>query len=135
MKIVALIARILLGLIFFIFGLNGFLQFIHAPLPTGLAGEFVGALIHSHYVFFISGVQLIAGILLLVDRFVPLALVLLGAVIANILVYHLTMQLMGIPVAIFVAILWAILAWRFRAYLAPLFVQKAMPQQQPEFRR
>ena len=126
MKIVALIARILLGLIFLILGLNGFLQFIHAPLPTGMAGTFLGVLIHSHYIFFICGVQLIAGVLLLVNRFLPLALVLLGAVIANILAYHLTMQWMGIPLAIFVAILWTILAWRLRAYLAPLFVQKAV---------
>ncbi|MGC1783983.1 MAG: hypothetical protein WA708_15790 [Acidobacteriaceae bacterium] len=124
MKIVALIARILLGLFFLVFGLNGFFNFLHGALPGGMAGTFLGVLIHSHYVYFVSGIQLIAGILLLIDRYVPLALVLLGAVIANILVYHLTMDLAGIPMAIFVAILWAIVAWRFRASLAPLFRSK-----------
>ena len=124
MKIVAIIARILLGLIFLIFGLNGFFNFLHGTLPSGLAGSFLGSLMQSHYVYFVSGIQVIAGILLLVDRYVPLALVLLGAEIANILVFHLTMNLAGIPPAIVVAILWAIVAWRFRASLAPLFVAK-----------
>ena len=86
MKIVALIARILLGLIFFVFGLNGFLNFIPmGPLPSGLAGEFMTVLFQSHYVLFVSAVQLAGGVLLLVNRYVPLALVLLGPVIVNIL--------------------------------------------------
>lgn len=125
MKIVAVIARILLGLGFLIFGLNGFFNFIHAPLPGGMAGTFSGVLIHSHYIYFISGIQAIAGFLLLIDLYVPLAIVLLGAEIANILVFHLTMQLAGIPQAIVVAILWAIVAWRIRANLAPLFQARA----------
>jgi putative oxidoreductase len=124
MRIVAIVARIILGLIFFVFGLNGFFNFLHGTLPGGMAGTFLGVLIQSHYVYFASGIQLIAGILLLIDRYVPLALVLLGAEIANILVFHLTMNLVGIPMAIFVAILWAIVAWRFRASLAPLFTSK-----------
>ncbi len=68
MKIVAVIARILLGLIFFVFGLNGFLHFIPAPPIPGLAGTFIGVLVSSHYVLFISGVQVIAGALLLMNR-------------------------------------------------------------------
>lgn len=124
MKIVAIVARIILGLIFFVFGLNGFFNFLHGALPGGMAGTFLVVLIHSHYVYFVSGIQLIAGILLLIDRYVPLALVLLGAEIANILVFHLTMNLVGIPMAIFVAILWAIVAWRFWASLASLFTSK-----------
>lgn len=130
MKIVSIIARILLGLIFFVFGLNGFLQFMPAPpnIP-GLAGAFIHVLMQSHYVFFVSGIQVIAGALLLVNRFVPFALTLLAAVIANILVFHLTMQPSGLPLAVFVAILWCVLAWRLRAYFAPLFVQKAIEKQ------
>jgi uncharacterized membrane protein YphA (DoxX/SURF4 family) len=124
MKIVAVIAQILLGLTFLFFGLNGFLQFLHGPLPSGDAGNFIGVLMRSHYVYFVSGVQLIAGILLLINRFVPLAAVLLAAVIANILVYHLTMNLAGIPLAIVVAVLWLILAYHLRAYLAPIFAPK-----------
>ena len=125
MKIVTIIARILLGLMFFVFGLNGFLHFLPAPPIPGLAGTFLGALMQSHYVFFVAGVQVIAGTLLLVNRFVPLALALLAPVLANILVFHLTMQPRGLPPGIFATILWIILAWRFRAYFAPLFVQKA----------
>ncbi len=126
MKIVSIIARILLGLMFFVFGLNGFLQFIPAPPIPGQAGAFVSVLAQSHYVFFVSGVQVLAGALLLVNRFVPLALTLLAAIIANILVFHLTMQPSGLPPGLFVAILWCVLAWRHRAYFEPLFVQKAI---------
>ncbi len=125
MKIAALIARILLGVMFFIFGLNGFINFLHGSLPGGMAGQFLSVLMQSHYVYFVSGVQLIAGAFLLIDRFVPLALVLLAAVIANILVFHITMQPSGLPPGIFAAILWLIVASRHRASLAPLFAQKA----------
>ena len=126
MKIVALITRLLLGLMFFIFGLNGFLNFMHAPLPPGLAGTFLGSLVASHYVYFVSIVQLIAGALLLVNRFVPLALALLGPVLYNILVFHITMQPSGLPPGLVASILWLILVWRLRDYFAPLFVQKAV---------
>ncbi|MGI8771300.1 MAG: hypothetical protein ACR2JE_07675 [Acidobacteriaceae bacterium] len=126
MKIVAVIARILLGLIFFVFGLNGFLHFLHGSLPNGVAGAFIGALVQSHYDLFVAGVQLLAGALLLIDRFVPLALTLLGPILVNILVYHLTMQPSGAQPGIFATILWLVLAWRFRAYFAPLFAQKAI---------
>jgi len=85
MKIAALIARLLLGLIFVVFGLNGFLNFLSmGPMPTGVAGQFIGALFQSHYLHAVAAVQVVGGLLLLVNRFVPLALVLLGAVIANI---------------------------------------------------
>ena len=126
MKIVAVIARILLGVIFFVFGLNGFLNFIPVPPMTGTAGAFVGALISSHYVYLMSGTQLIAGVLLLSNQFVPLALAMLAPVLANILMYHATMQPSGFPLAIFTTLLWAILAWRFRGYFTSLFVQKAV---------
>lgn len=127
MKIVVIASRILLGLTFFVFGLNSFIQFIPgSPPATGFAGAFLGALIGSHYVFFVGGVQLIGGVLLLANRFVPLALTLLAPVIANIIVFHLTMQLEGLPPGIVAAALWAILAWKLRNYFAPLFVQKAV---------
>jgi uncharacterized membrane protein YphA (DoxX/SURF4 family) len=119
MKTVALVARILMGAIFLFFGLNGFLNFIPAPPPSGLAGEFSHALSASGYGYFVFGVQAIAGILLLVNRFVPLALVLLGPVIVNIIVFHLTMQPSGLPPGLVVAILWIILAYRGRALFLP----------------
>jgi putative oxidoreductase len=125
MKIVVVIVRILLGLIFLVFGLNGFLSFIPMPQLAGVAGAFLGALVSSHYVYLISGVQVIAGVLLLINRFVPLALALLAPIIANILTYHATMQPSGFPLAIFTTILWAILVWRYRAHFTSLFVHKA----------
>jgi len=125
MKIVALIARILLGLVFFVFGLNGFLNFIpQPPLPTGLAGQFLTVLVQSHYVLFVSAIQLVGGVLLLVNRYVPLALVLLGPVIVNILLFHVLLNRTGLVVAIIVAILWCILAIRQRQHLAGIFVQR-----------
>jgi len=92
---------------------------------TGTAGAFVGALIGSHYIYLVSGTQVIAGALLLINRFVPLALALLAPVLANILAYHLTMQLEGLPLALITTILWAILMWRYRAHFTSLFVHKA----------
>jgi hypothetical protein len=126
MKIVAVIARILLGLMFFVFGLNGFLNFMHAPLPPGLAGTFLDTLITSHFVYYVSGIQVIAGVLLIANQFVPLALALLAPVLYNILVFHITMQPSGLPMGLIATILWLILVWRLRDYFAPLFVQKAV---------
>jgi putative oxidoreductase len=126
MNIAALIARILLGLIFLVFGLNGFLHFIPmGPMPSGPAGQFIGALAQSHYLVVVCALQLAGGVLLLLNRYVPLGLVLLGPVIVNILLFHLLMALSGLPLAIVVAILWGIIAVRHRQYFSGLFVQRA----------
>ena len=125
MKIATLIARYLLGLVFLVFGLNGFLHFIPAqPLPPGPAGQFAGALIASHYFLVVAAVQLAGGVLLLVNRYVPLALVLLGPVVANIFFFHLLMDRRGLPLAIVVVILWGILFLRHRQYFSGIFVQR-----------
>jgi putative oxidoreductase len=125
MRITALIARILLGLIFFVFGLNGFLHFIPmGPMPTGLSGQYITVLMQSHYIYFVAAVQVVGGALLLIGRYVPLGLTLLGPVIVNILLYHLLMDLKGIPMAIIVTILWAIVFYRNRQYFSGLLVQK-----------
>ena len=127
MKIVVLVSRLLLGLVFFVFGLNGFLHFIPMKdLPTGLALQYLTALIQSHYVLVVSATQLVGGLLLLANRFVPLALALLGPVIVNILCYHLFLAFQGMPIAAVVAILWFILFFRYRQNFAGLFVQKAV---------
>jgi putative oxidoreductase len=124
MKILVLISRLLLGLVFVVFGLNGFLHFIPAELPPGLAGQFVLALMQSHYVLFVSAIQVISGLLLLVNRYVPLALALLGPVIVNILLFHIFLLPQGLVIAVVVAILWFILFFRYREYFAGIFVQK-----------
>jgi len=126
MKTVVLIARLLLGLIFVVFGLNGFLNFLSmGPMPTGLAGQFIGALFQSHYYFVVAGLQIVGGLLLLVNRFVPLALVLLGPVIVNILLYHMFLNPAGIALALLVTILWFIVFYGHRQYLSGIFVQRA----------
>jgi len=125
MKIVILIARLLLGLIAVVFGLNGFLNFLNmGPMPSGLAGQFIGALALSHYFWVVAGLQVVGGALLLVNRFVPLALVLLGPVIVNILLYHLFLNISGIGLAIVVAILWFIVFYGHRQYFSGIFVQR-----------
>lgn len=126
MKIVILIARLLAGLVFVVFGLNGFLNFLSmGPMPTGLAGQFIGALFLSHYFWVVAGLQVVGGLLLLVNRFVPLALVLLGPVIVNILLYHLFLNPAGIGLAILVTILWFIVFYGHRQYFSGIFVQRA----------
>ncbi len=103
MKIVTLIARLLLGLIVVVFGLNGFLNFLNmGPLPSGLAGQFIIALAASHYFWVVAGLQVVGGVLLLVNRFVPLALVLLGPIIVNILLYHVFLNRSGAQLAILI---------------------------------
>jgi uncharacterized membrane protein YphA (DoxX/SURF4 family) len=124
MKIASLIARLLMGLIFFVFGLNGFLHFIPAPPPTGLAGQFAGILFTSHLYVVIFAVQTIGGLLLLVNRFVPLALVILGPVIVNIFFFHLFMAPSGLPLAIVIVALWVMVAVRNKEHLAGIFTQR-----------
>ena len=126
MKIVTLIARILLGLISVVFGLNGFLNFLSmGPMPTGLAGQFMGALFVSHYYWVIAVLQVVGGALLLVNRFVPLALVLLlGPIIVNILCYHVFLNHAGAPPAIVVTVLWLIVFYWHRQHFSGIFVQR-----------
>lgn len=88
MKYPFVIARLLLGLVFAVFGLNAFLHFFPNPPVPGLAGQFMGALLGSHYYVIAFGTELIGGALLLSNRYVPLALTLLGPVIVNILSFH-----------------------------------------------
>lgn len=125
MKIISTIARILLGLAFTLFGLNGFLHFIPSPPISGNMLQFMTVLFVSHYYVLIFGVQLICGILLLIDQYVPLAIVVLGAVIANILTFHATMQPAGFPMATLALILWFLTAWPIRAQFTPIFARKA----------
>lgn len=124
MKIATFIARILLGLLFLVFGLNGFLHFIPMAPPPGLAGQFMGALFVSHYLTFIFSVQVIGGALLLANRFVPLALVLLGPIIVNILLFHSLMAPEGLPVALFATLLWAIAFIAVRRAFAGVFMSR-----------
>ena len=117
MRIVSLVARILLGLMFIVFGLNGFLNFLNmGPMPSGVAGQFIGALVQSHYFWVVAALQVVGGVLLLVSRYVPLGLVLLGPVIVNILLYHIFLNPAGAVMAIVVTVLWLIVFYDHRQH-------------------
>src|SRR5215471_7076333 len=121
MKILIIIARTLLGLVFVVFGLNGFLQFMHGPPPQGLAGDFVKALAASHYFYVVAFLQIAGGALCLIGRFVPLGLTLLGPVIVNILLFHIFLQPTGLLIAVVVAALALFLLWTYRQAFKGLF--------------
>jgi uncharacterized membrane protein YphA (DoxX/SURF4 family) len=123
------IARILMGLIFLVFGLNGFLHFIPQPktMPEG-AMAFSGALMHTQYMFpLIMGTQLLVGVLLLLNRFVPLALALIAPVVVNIVAFHIFLEPSGLVVAIVVLILELYLAWAYRTAYRPMLATRAKP--------
>ena len=121
MRAISAIARYLAGVVFLVFGLNGFLNFVPLPPPAGIAGQFMGALYASHYLWMIFAFQLVAGVLLLANRYVPLALAMLAPVIVNILSFHVLMAPSGLPLALFVAVLWAVIFVDVRPAFAALF--------------
>jgi len=132
MKITSVIARYLLGFIFLVFGLNGFLHFLPGQMPSGVAGQFIGALFVSNYLAAIFLVQLIGAVLLLINRYVPLALTLLAPVIVNILLFHALMAPAGLVLALVVTVLWGLvfLSVRsaFRGLWQPRFPATGLPQ-------
>ena len=125
MKIVTMIARYLLGLIFLVFGSNMFLQFIPmGQMPAGLAGQFTDALFAAHYFYVVGAIMVVSGILFLVNRFVGLGLTLLGPVLLNILLYHLLMDPAGIAMGAFATLLWLLVAWEHRIVFERLFAAR-----------
>jgi uncharacterized membrane protein YphA (DoxX/SURF4 family) len=125
------VARVLLGLLFFVFGLNGFLNFIPAPpkeeLPAKLVA-FTEALQASGYLFqLVKGTEVVVGALLLLNRFVPLALILLAPVIVNIVAVHALLAPSGLGMAVVIAALELYLAWSYRSAFRPLFHARATP--------
>src|SRR5260370_13899082 len=100
MKILNKVSRFLLGLIFLIFGLNGFLTFIPMPPPSGVAGQYFGALFVSHYILAVFALEIVAAGLLLVNRFVPLALAILAPILVNIVLFHASMAPQGFAPAV-----------------------------------
>jgi putative oxidoreductase len=128
MRTASVIARYLAGVIFLVFGLNGFLNFIPLPPPGGIAGQFMGALYASHYLWVIFAFQVVAAVLLLANRFVPLAVAVLAPVIVNILVFHALMAPGGLPLALFVAVLWAVIFVSVRPAFDGLFQSRSKAQ-------
>ena len=114
-RIVTAIVRILLGLMFLVFGLNGFLNFIPAPkdMPPEILNV-IGALMKAGYMAVVSGAEVLVAVLLLTNRFVPLALALLAPIVVGIITYHVAMQPATIGPGIVVLLMELYLAWAYR---------------------
>src|SRR6202167_217330 len=131
MKITSIIARYLLGLIFTVFGLNGFLNFIHQPPPANpLAIQFFVAVSASHFAAFFFALQVLGGLLLLSGYFVPLALTVLAAELYNILAFHLTLAPATIAPALVASVLWILVFLQYRESFEGIF--SAKPAMQPQ---
>lgn len=126
MKAATIVAQVLVGLVFVVFGSNAFLHFINGPLPPGPGGDFARLLAQSHYDLFVGGVQVIGGALLLSNRFVALGLTLLGPVIVNILLFHGLLSHPGWQFGVVVAIVWIFLFSRYKRNFAGIFTAKAI---------
>jgi uncharacterized membrane protein YphA (DoxX/SURF4 family) len=120
LKITTIIARSFLGLIFVVFGLNLFLHFIPMPPPKGDAGTFMGVMYSSHYLHAIKCFEIVGGLLLLIGRYVPLGLTLVGPVVVNILLYSIFLDNTGMPMAIILSALSLFLLWQYKASFAGL---------------
>ncbi|HEX2572635.1 MAG TPA: DoxX family protein [Polyangia bacterium] len=122
------VARIFLGLVFFVFGLNGFLHFLPQPPMSGPPADFVSALLATGYMMpFIKGTEVVAGLLLLGGLFVPLALTVLAPIVLNILGFHTLLAPSGFPMAAILVVLEGYLAWAYRDAFAPLLRARAVP--------
>jgi uncharacterized membrane protein YphA (DoxX/SURF4 family) len=122
MKYVIHIVRILLGLLFVVFGSNAFLHFIPMPPLEGLSGQFIGALAQSGYIYVVAGLQVVGGLCLLVaSRFVATGLILLGPVIVNILLYHIFLDRGGLGMAVCISVMSLFLLWVYRHKFPAIF--------------
>jgi uncharacterized membrane protein YphA (DoxX/SURF4 family) len=124
-----LVARILMGLLFFVFGLNGFLNFIPPPkvMPEGALAFFIALVKTGYMIPLIKGTEVAVGALLLSNRFVPLALVLIAPNIVNIILFHAFLEPAGLPIAGFALVLELFLVWSYRKAYGPMFAARATP--------
>jgi len=119
------VARVLLGLVFFVFGLNGFFHFLPQPPHEGTSATFLGGLAASGYFFpLLKSTEVVGGALLLMKRYVPLALVLLAPIIVNIFAFHAALDHAGVGLAVVLVALEIGLAYAHRKAFAPLLTAK-----------
>lgn len=124
-----IVARVLLGLVFVVFGANAFLNFMPPqPPPPEAAAKFAAGLFSAGYfMILLKGTEIVAGLLLLTNRFVPLALLLLAPIVLNIAGFHFFLAPAGAAIAVVLLALNVYLAWVYRAAYAPLFQAKVQP--------
>src|SRR4051812_5681035 len=119
--VLPVLARVFLGLVFTVFGLNFFLHFLPVPPPAPQAAAFAGALFGSGYLFpLLKTIEVVAGVLLLTGRFVPLTLAVLAPIVVNIVGFHLFLAPSGLPLALALLAAEVFLAWSHRAAFAPM---------------
>jgi len=128
MKFAVIGARVLLGLIFVVFGLNGFFNFIPTPEMNEASGSFMGALVATGYLItLVKLVEVVAGLMILTGRFLPLGLILLAPVSVNILLLHVFLDQGGLPMAIFIIVAQLFLAWAYRDSFSGVLQANAKP--------
>ena len=125
MKVASTVARILLGVVFVVFGANLIHPFLPMTMPSGPAGQLLAGLYATHFLILIGLVQVIGGLLLLIGQYVTLGLVILGPVTVCIDFFHLSVAHPGVPLATVVTILWVLVAMAHKHHLAGIFSRKA----------
>jgi putative oxidoreductase len=125
MKMAIVIVRVMLGLIFVVFGLNGFLLFITPPEHTATGEAFINLLVATGFMYVEKSLEIIGGATLLSNNYVPLGLSVLAPIVANIFLFHFLMERYTLVVGVILFLLWAFLAWAYRPYFAGLFVRRA----------
>jgi uncharacterized membrane protein YphA (DoxX/SURF4 family) len=127
-RIVTAIVRILLGLMFLVFGLNGFLNFMPAPkeMPPEIMNV-MGSLMKAGYMTVVSGAEVLIAVMLLTNRFVPLAITLLAPIVVGILTFHVAMALATIGPGIVVLLMELYLIWAYRGAFRPMLAARVAP--------
>ena len=121
MRITSFIARYLMALIFAVVGANHLFNFLpQPPPPPGIAGQYFKILMSTGYIYAVGICEVVPGILLLVNRFVPMALLILGPVIVNIFLTGVLISKTALPAGIVLSVLWILTAWRVRSVLVPM---------------
>ena len=121
MKVAILIARVMLGLIFVVFGLNGFFLFITPPEHSATGGAFINLLVATGFMYVEKFLEIIGGATLLSNNYVPLGLSVLAPIVVNIFLFHLLMERYTLVAGVIPFLLWAFLAWAYRPHFAGLF--------------
>ena len=127
MRLAVTVVRVLLGAMFLVFGLNGFLNFIPQPPGPPDGGAFLGALVEGNVMTVVKVFETLIGALLIAGRFVPLALVMLVPIAVNIVLYHATFDPAGLVPGVVVMAMLVFLLWAYRAHLMPLVRPTAAP--------
>ena len=127
MKIAILVARIFLGLVFLVFGLNGFLNFIQIPEMPKAATELMGILYSSGWLPVVKALEIVGGLLLLSGRLVPLGLTILAPIVVNILLFHALLDPGNLILAIVMFLATIFLIWAYRPAFIKVFEINAQP--------